>query len=152
MSKVLQLNVANCWECPFFNITLLQCRNAQKLINGGKRPKEDIPIPKWCPLPDGNDMQYFVVRKELEEISDDRATDKISVTTVQLGNETWLLNSYEKGQEGATLVDNVNHVEYKLPGRGHFADRPKQIAIILGRVVTEDEVDLDRGNLKRGKK
>jgi len=165
MSKVLHLGISNCTECPYLDDTTgalddmpggLFCSNqdSDKYIitweelrdlagHDGPKPGYDI-IPDWCPLPDDN-TKYFVVREELEDISDDEAINKVRVETVELGKETWILNSYEK-DDGVELVDDINYITY---GVRH---RKKKVAVILGRALTEDEVDLDRENLKRNEK
>ncbi len=156
MSKVINLSVTCCVICPYcrqeevFKKIQYQCIEAQKLINGGKPICPETPIPKWCPLPDGNEMKYFVVREELEEVSDDAAICVKLIDDMKIGDETWILRTYEKDR-GVELVDNIDSVSREINWHGIRKNEQKKVAVILGRVITKEEVDLDWKNLKRGK-
>jgi len=91
---------------------------------------DPIPVPDWCPLPDGKPEKYFVIRTQLEEVTDDLAVDRISVDRINIGEEQWILNSFEK-QEGYVLGDEL------LVGEN-------VVVVVRGRVITESEVDLKR--------
>lgn len=156
MSKVINLSVDCCILCPYCKPKPLlgkapyNCIEAGKLINGGNVIEVGTPIPKWCPLPDGNKLRYFVVREQLEEISDDEAIPMKSIDTVKLGEETWLLRTHEKDR-GVELVNDIGEVAEECNWHGIQKNEQQKVAIILGRVITKKEVDLDLKNLKRGK-
>jgi len=152
MSKIINTSVDNCISCPHCfecrdghtpdtYLFAFQCTLANKRIGGNKKVTEDTPIPKWCPLPDGNEMMYFVVRESLEEITDDMAVDKTSIDAVKLGNEKYIINTWER-DAGFELVDNLNYVAEGKKGWTAKETRPYKVAVILGRLVTEKEVDL----------
>lgn len=145
MSKIINTSVDNCISCPHCfecrdghtpdtYLFSFQCTVANKRIGGNKEVTEDTPIPKWCPLPDGESMQYFVVKEELAEVDDNTAIPCKTITAYKIGQETWLLGSWEKAD--AVLVNNINHLN----------DREPKVVIIFGRIISEGEVDLDRGN------
>ena len=75
--------------------------------------------------------QYYVIRKQLEEVTDDLVIARISVDKVEIGQEEWILNGFEK-QEG-----------YVLGGLSDI-DKDGIVVVIRGRIVSEDEVDLER--------
>jgi len=78
------------------------------------------------PLPGKAPRKYYVVRIELEEVSDDLAVDRISINEVDVGDERWLLTSFEK-QEGYRLGSKLNDI---------YED--DTVVVILGRVVSEE--------------
>jgi len=151
MSKIINTSKDNCISCPYcFEQTdghtpdtylfAFQCTLANKRIGGNKEVTEDTPIPKWCPLPDGESMQYFVVKEELTEVDDNTAIPCKTITAYKIGQETWLLGSWEKAD--AVLVNNINYLN----------DRGPKVVIIFGRIISEEEVDLDRGNTHPSRK
>lgn len=149
MSKVINLSVDSCIVCPYckfepdmavFEKNYHNCSEAQKLINGGKPIGADTPIPKWCPLPDGNRLKYFVIKKRAEDVTDDYGMEMTHINELQLGEETFIMLPCEKDW-GYVIVDDLNYLG------------EKNVGVILGRLLTEKEVDLDRGGTqrKRGK-
>jgi len=150
MSKIINLSVDNCITCPYckfesdkavFEKSDYNCTVAQELINGGKPIGTKTPIPKWCPLPDGNEMKYFVVKEALEEVSDDYAIMVKFINAVKLGDEKYIIGTWER-DAGFELVDDLNYVAEGKNGWTPRETRPHKVAVILGRLVTEKEVDL----------
>ena len=57
VKKKLTLILERCWSCPFMhadiNETKWLCRkNGDEFIAWQDENEMDVPIPKWCPLPD----------------------------------------------------------------------------------------------------
>jgi len=80
----------------------------------------------------GKPEQYYVIRKQLEEVTDDFVIDRISVDEVEIGQEKWILNGFEK-QEGYALGEKLSDI-----------GKDGVVVVVQGRVVTENEVDLKR--------
>lgn len=80
----------------------------------------------------GKPEQYYVIRKQLEEVTDDLAVSTITVDKIDVGSEQWILNSFEK-QEGYVLGDRLSDIS-----------KDGVVVVVRGRIVTEDEVDLKR--------
>lgn len=147
MSKIVSVSVDNCISCPYClscpdgdtqNKTLFafQCTAAKKRIGGYKGVTKDTPIPKWCPLPDGSEVKYFVVKKRVEDVTDDFGLEMTSVNEISIGDETYIMLACEKDW-GYQLADNLNQLG------------EKNAVVILGRIVTEEEIDIDRGGTQR---
>lgn len=145
MSKIVSVSVDNCISCPFCaesgdSRRLVQrgmnCRKAEKRIGGYKDVTKDTPIPKWCPLPDGSEVKYFVVKKRVEDVTDDFGMDITSVNEISIGDETYIMLACEKDW-GYQLADDLNQLG------------EKNAVVILGRIVTEEEIDIDRGGTQR---
>lgn len=145
MNKAVNLVVDNCIGCPYCfswpdisiqdkTLFASQCTLAKKRIGGNKEVTKKTPIPKWCPLPDSERMQYYVVKEELKEIDDDTATVCQTITAYEIGQETWILGSWEKTD--AVLVNDIDFI----------SEQGKKVVVIYGRIISEGEVDLDRGN------
>lgn len=139
MSKIVNISVDNCRSCPYCteierpSWVYHQCILARKKIAGGVKVTNNTPIPKWCPLPDGSEVKYFVVRSRVEDVTDDFGAEFIRIDEVAVGGETYILLAFEKDR-GHKLVDNLSQLG------------EKNAVVILGRIISEEEVDLDRGN------
>jgi len=136
--KITTVGVNSCDYCPHGRETRRticgwRCRKANKFLE-----QSDYPIPDWCPLPDGTSEKYYVIRKQLEEVTDDLAVDRITVDGVNIGEERWILNSFEK-REGYVLGAELDDI-----------DKDGVVVVIRGQVVTEDEVDLKREGAQDG--
>lgn len=157
MTKLIHLEITDCQKCPWCRydpywpdlvdagwychepVTALEY-SYRLLVSELDVEEFDhfIPIPEWCPLSDGRPEKYFVIKHQLEEVTDDLAVDRISVDRVNIGDEQWILNSFEK-QEGYVLGDEL------LVGEN-------VVVVVRGRVVTESEVDLKRGGTNQEEK
>ncbi len=151
MSKAINLTVDNCIGCPYClacqdghtqdkALFAFQCTLAKKRIGGYKVVTEETPIPKWCLLTDSESMKYFKVEEVVYEVDDDTAVYHASITEYKMGRETWILGSWEK--EDAILVDDINYV----------SERENKVVVIYGRIISEKEIDLDRGNTHPSRK
>lgn len=151
MSKAINLTVDNCIGCPYClacqdghtqdkALFAFQCTLAKKRIGGYKKVTKETPIPKWCPLSDSESMQYFIVKEVIEEVDDNTAVWHASITAYKMGEETWILGSWEK--EDAVVVNDLNYI----------SERDKKVVIIYGRIISEKEIDLDRGNTHPSRK
>ena len=145
MVKAINCTVESCIKCPYckresdksvFEVWQYLCYKAHKLINGGKLIDTDTPIPKWCPLQDSSELKYFVVRERIEDVTDNYGMNMTNISEIPIGSETYILLSCEK-DGGYTLADRLNHAD------------EKNVVVILGRVITEKEVDLDLSNTQR---
>lgn len=139
MSKIVNISIDNCLGCPYCtkierpSWVYHQCTLAGKKIAGGVKVTNTTPIPEWCPLPDGSEVKYFVVRSRVEDVTDDFGAEFIRINKVSAGDETYILLTFEKDRE------------YKLAGDLNQLGE-ENVAVILGRIISEEEVDLDRGN------
>lgn len=150
MTKLIHLEITNCHECPhcrydpyypdlvdagwYCHEPVTALEYSHRLLVSELDVEEfgdPISIPEWCPLPNGEPEKYFVIKHQLEEVSDDLAVDKITVDKINIGDEQWILNSFEK-REGYVLGDEL------------LIDREDIVVVVRGRIVTEDEVDLKR--------
>jgi len=73
-------------------------------------------------------MKYYVIREELDEVTDDLAVDRITVDEIDMGEEKWILTSFER-QEGYQLGSKLDDVS-----------KDKTVVVILGRVVSEEDI------------
>lgn len=80
----------------------------------------------------GKPEQYYVIRRQLEDVTDDLAVYAITVDKVDVGSEQWILNGFEK-QEGYVLGDKLSDI-----------NKDGVVVVVRGRIVTENEVDLKR--------